>query len=1141
VLLVLLGGIISVHPVGAAEVLNNTGFEWGFFSNETWIAWGGMNEGTGTAEVTSTDKYSGAYSAILFADDDVEGGGYGIAERLQNIKGYETSSNVTNVSFLYKLVESTGDSYAYAYVYDTWPPTNGIRTYTTDCNWTRVVYDVSGLDPEIGPWTFYFGANSGESGGSVTVLFDDITTDGSTPSPSSDPTPTPTPTPPPPGTGQIHWQKAVENTGINQDYVRWVVHNTELWLIDCYNGIIYNSTDGFNYNTLNSDPDPWNATINPYYSGRLYPEILEFNNSVWVIGGRYGYNPINDTWYSSDGVSWSHVAGDPWGGTLASRIGFGAVDYDNKMWAIGGEVVPALSDISATHNTATGLTNPWTLLGTAGYIGGMTTALSRDDGIYALAEGTYLYKTTNGINYTYISAPSVTTGTRGVYYGSWMPQHQFFLDYNNAMWVLGAGYGNGYFSSNNGTTWSLDRAYTEYPNIAQSASFVAFDGSLLPEVLFSYDPVGDDIWYGGYISQAEFNGSPTSGQYNLSVTFTDLSTNSPTDWFWQFGDGYNSTEQNPTHIYTYPGTFDVSLVANNSYGYSATVKTDYITVADQLGVGFWGHVYDALTNESIADANVSFLQSGVYHNTTTNVSGGYVYGTEFAKDLGINATAEKSGYTPWPAYFWVNANGTYEYDLYLIPEFNTTSDTWIGGFVYDDLWVQGISGATVNIWNDTWSDTNTTLATGFYLFTNLTNTTYNINATYFPLFDNSSSYSILGVYENFTQQDIPLSPNYQIDLEFKDGDTMASIYSNITVILMDVNTSSVVAEDFTTTASWSSGLIDYGYYNVTVSCENYSTEYADITLYSNVSGTIYLYADENFDGANTNYVPHPVRFTYVDAYGNPITGATVTATALESTNPWSWLEEVFGFSSTVDIQGTVLSGTTGSDGTLSFMMIETIEYRVNCIKASAGINHSVDIYPKNTEYFIRIGSLPSVGPNYPSYSLNATTVGTNVILFGNYTDTSGETSAVRFIVVNSTGSEVYNTSVTLTGGVGSAYYAVNNTKGDQLTFGLVAEHDTHGTIQKWIDITLKGSGRLINFGEGWTDFMYMVMAIAGIFLVGGCFGEMDVRLGAIFIPMMGAIFWWIGWLPETYGAVITIAGFLGAIYYIRSKAKELDT
>jgi len=78
---------------------------------------------------------------------------------------------------------------------------------------------------------------------------------------------------------------------------------------------------------------------------------------------------------------------------------------------------------------------------------------------------------------------------------------------------------------------------------------------------------------------AAFTGSPTSGQYPLTVDFTDQSTNTPTAWSWDFGDGVGtSTAQNPSYTYTAAGTYTVTLTATNAYGSDDEIKVDYITV-----------------------------------------------------------------------------------------------------------------------------------------------------------------------------------------------------------------------------------------------------------------------------------------------------------------------------------------------------------------------------------------------------------------------------------------------------------------------------------------------------------------------------------------------------------------------------------
>ena len=75
---------------------------------------------------------------------------------------------------------------------------------------------------------------------------------------------------------------------------------------------------------------------------------------------------------------------------------------------------------------------------------------------------------------------------------------------------------------------------------------------------------------------AEFSASPTSGYAPLAVSFTDLSTGNPTSWAWNFGDGTSSTLRNPSHTYTVPGTYTVTLTATNPQGSDAETKVGYV-------------------------------------------------------------------------------------------------------------------------------------------------------------------------------------------------------------------------------------------------------------------------------------------------------------------------------------------------------------------------------------------------------------------------------------------------------------------------------------------------------------------------------------------------------------------------------------
>jgi len=117
---------------------------------------------------------------------------------------------------------------------------------------------------------------------------------------------------------------------------------------------------------------------------------------------------------------------------------------------------------------------------------------------------------------------------------------------------------------------------------------------------------------------ANFSGTPTSGSSPLTVTFTDLSTGSPTAWSWNFGDGGTATTQNPGHQYTTAGTYTVTLTASNSCGSDGETKTGYITVTTP--------------SQYCDDFNDGSITNWLNKTGTWTATGGYMKGSSTTTD-----------------------------------------------------------------------------------------------------------------------------------------------------------------------------------------------------------------------------------------------------------------------------------------------------------------------------------------------------------------------------------------------------------------------------------------------------------------------------------------------------------------------------
>jgi len=125
-------------------------------------------------------------------------------------------------------------------------------------------------------------------------------------------------------------------------------------------------------------------------------------------------------------------------------------------------------------------------------------------------------------------------------------------------------FGDGFNSSEQNPTHSYDSDGTYIVNLS-----VIDDESLIGNVSKSVVvdlpafPVADFTW------------SPEEPIINDTIEFIDNSDPGDGDiisWFWEFGDGSNSNDKNPTHPYIHEGTYEINLSVTNEYNLTNNVS-----------------------------------------------------------------------------------------------------------------------------------------------------------------------------------------------------------------------------------------------------------------------------------------------------------------------------------------------------------------------------------------------------------------------------------------------------------------------------------------------------------------------------------------------------------------------------------------
>tara|TARA_B110000902_G_scaffold125810_1_gene146858 strand:+ start:76 stop:5394 length:5319 start_codon:yes stop_codon:yes gene_type:complete len=124
------------------------------------------------------------------------------------------------------------------------------------------------------------------------------------------------------------------------------------------------------------------------------------------------------------------------------------------------------------------------------------------------------------------------------------------------------------WSFGDGISSVLENPTYNYAAGVYSVSLLAKVGTCIDTLVkTNYIEVGSELY-------SDFITDINSGCQGMEVNFTDITTNSPDTWFWDFGDGSTSNLQNPTHNFLITGDFDITLTTSKG-GQCTDIQTFY--------------------------------------------------------------------------------------------------------------------------------------------------------------------------------------------------------------------------------------------------------------------------------------------------------------------------------------------------------------------------------------------------------------------------------------------------------------------------------------------------------------------------------------------------------------------------------------
>ena len=217
------------------------------------------------------------------------------------------------------------------------------------------------------------------------------------------------------------------------------------------------------------------------------------------------------------------------------------------------------------------------------------------------------------------------------------------------------------------------------------------------------------------LANAKFTADVTESNVPMPVQFTDLSPNSPTSWQWSFGNGDDSTVQNPLYTYTSPGVYSVSLLVDdgNALGLGEEHLKDYI----------WARA-DTCRLDSVKASAGDKVVLPVYVVSTSPIAE-IVFAFSFANSIGVSLDSFStaglrtdyfysivySAFDPGSQRYAIRMRSSHtDSSHYLTPDtgailnlyFDVSSSASAGLVTVDTMTVDSKIPNMVSIWGDDW-------------------------------------------------------------------------------------------------------------------------------------------------------------------------------------------------------------------------------------------------------------------------------------------------------------------------------------------------------------------------------------------------------------------------------------------------------